>query len=328
VAALERYDYDEAARRLTSYLALRPNDSEGLLLAAQTARRRGYFDEAALKLRQARQHGAAKLSLDAEQRMLEVQRGDAAGAADLLALCADDPAGAESAMMLEAIIEGSMRGLDPDAQTRAERAVELWLAHRISKFDHAQGLVWRGRVTIAFGKDYPSPQIDFEDALKLVPDHFQGQLYLATILVGQEPHKAVPYLDRLREQRPDDLAVRFQLARFHRLTGQPEEAARLLDEIITRAPRDKAPALVERSRVAIDLGRPHEAEKLLLEAKSVAGERREILLGLADCLRRQSGREAEVNEYMRKVKDIDEKFAQAAEQFKKLKAAKEAAKPK
>src|SRR6516164_606474 len=42
--ALDRYDYEEAAVHLEKYLSIHPTDPDALLLAAQTARRRGNLD--------------------------------------------------------------------------------------------------------------------------------------------------------------------------------------------------------------------------------------------------------------------------------------------
>src|SRR5579862_7544820 len=146
VAALERYDYDEAGDHLDRGLALRPGDSAILLLAAQTARRRGLIDDALVFLRRAEQSGSDKAAVDIERQLLSVHEGNLSDIAEFMDICEKDPQGPQAANVLEAIIEGSMRSRN---QVQAEKAVESWLKNRLGKRDQAQGLVLRGRTSLA-----------------------------------------------------------------------------------------------------------------------------------------------------------------------------------
>jgi tetratricopeptide (TPR) repeat protein len=317
LAALQRFDYDEAADRLKSYLAFQPKDCHALLLAAETARRRNSFDEADAYLRLAQKHGAPRESVDAERHLLRVQSGDLEGVSELMQFCRENPDGPQAATVLEALIEGGMRGKNPRL---ARDAVDLWLRHRNGKLEQAQGLVWRGRCNLTFDRRVPLPQDDFQQAVELAPDHFFARLYLAAGFIGAEPQKAIPHLDWLRQHRPNDLSVRFQLARYYRNSGQPEDAARVLDELIATAPGDKFSALVERGRAAMDMNKLDDAEKYLRQALAITSLRIEVNRAMADCMRQQHRLE-EARQYQEKVDDIDAKIAKAVEEWKKLEEA-------
>jgi hypothetical protein len=92
-AALERYDYEQAATHLKNYLSLRPSDPAVLLMAAQTDRRRGKLDEAFRTLRLAEKHGATAESVEGELKLLAIQGGKPDGVEKLLRFCDDTPTG-------------------------------------------------------------------------------------------------------------------------------------------------------------------------------------------------------------------------------------------
>ncbi len=312
-AALDRYDYDEASEHLKKYLALRPADPMILLSAAQTARRRGKFEEAVNFMGQAQKHGAPAVALDVEGQLLSVQQGDLGHVARLASFCAEQPDSPDAALILEAIIEGSLRASNFKL---AKWAVEQWLAHCPGKFAQAQGLVWRGRMNVNSPNVVPSPHDDFRQALELFPEHYQARLWLATWLNVTEPRQALPHLEALRRRRPDDVEVRFQIARLHRNLAEPEEAKRLLDELLAEDPSNKVIVLVERGRVALDLNRPRDAEYFLLAAKSLGRTpRRDVLMAMADCLR-QLNRLEEAKAYQDQVKELDAKTDIAAKELK------------
>jgi tetratricopeptide (TPR) repeat protein len=313
LAALVRYDYDEAAQYLNRYLYWRPRDPDALMLASQTARRRHAFDEAVSLLRLAHKHGAPQISLKTEHELLQVQRGQLGGVDELMRFCQAEPTSVEAAIVLEALIEGGMLATN---EMLTMDAVNLWLRHRASKLEQAQGLVWRGRANLTFGHKVPLPQDDFRQAVELAPAHFQARLYLAAGWINQQPELAAPHIEWLEANRPNDPDARFHIARFHRYIGRTEEAARQFDDLIERAPNQQLRALVERARVAMDLQRPQEAEPFLLKAMSLAPQSRDVNVAMAECLR-QLNRLDEADRHVRFVKEIDEKLDRMQEEFKK-----------
>jgi tetratricopeptide (TPR) repeat protein len=306
--ALERYDFWQASKHLETYVSARPNDPEGWLLAAQTARRRGDVSRALTLLRQAEKHGAKAENLATERQLLRIQMGDLSDADRLVQFCtehANEPAGA---LALEVFIEGGLKAVNVG---RVRWAVDLWLSKRPAVADQAQGLVWRGREH-ELVQDFPQALSDFRAAVERDPDHPPARWWLAQALIREEPRAAAPHLEWLR-RRGDDPQVRLLTARFRRTLGEPEEAAGMLDALLAAEP-DNVPALIERGRVAMDLNRPEEALRWLAGAQELSPNLRDVNLALADCLR-QAGRADEAERYVIKVQEIDERLKHQLEQM-------------
>jgi len=297
--ALERHDFSQAGALLDHYLSFHPADPAALMLAAQTARRRGEFDEALRTLSLAEKHGAPADAVALERRLLRLQAGDLSDAGALTQFCTDHPDGPESALILEGLIEGSLRAFNLPL---ARWGVDVWLKHRLSTFDHAQGLIWHGRVS-EFVQDFPQALADYQRAVELAPDRLQTRLRLVEALIREEPRQAIPHLEWLRQHHPDNAEVRFQTARLCRNLGQAEEASQLLDAILAITP-DKEPVLLERGRVAMDLNQSADAERWLRHAVKLAPDQRDANLALADCLR-QSGRLDEAKRFQDKAQEIE-----------------------
>jgi tetratricopeptide (TPR) repeat protein len=297
--ALEHFDYVQAGEHLERYLAYHPNDPAALLLSAQTARRRGDFDEADRKLSLAEKKGAPAQAVALENHLLRVQEGDLTEAGPLRQFCSDHPDGPEAALILEALIEGSLRAFNPP---QAKWGVDFWLKHRPGTFDQAQGLTWHGRLSESV-QDFPQALADYQQAVKLDPDRLQTRIRLVEALNREEPRQAIPHLEWLREHHPDDAEVRFQTARLCRNLGQTEQAGKLLDAILVATP-DKVPVLLERGRVAMDLNRLQDAERWMKRALSLAPDQRDVNLAVADCLR-QTGRLEEAERYRVKAQEIE-----------------------
>jgi predicted Zn-dependent protease len=316
-AAIQRYDYVEAGQILQRYLARYPKDSSAILLAAQTARRRNDFDAAMRHLRSATKHGVPDDALAMEHRLLAIQGGEMADAAALVQFCKEQPTSSEAALILECLIEGSLRILELGL---AKWSVDAWLQNRLDAIDQAQGLLWRGRLA-EFAEDFPRARGDYEKALTLAPEHVPVQLRLAELHLRDDPRQAQPYLDRLLHHHPDNPDVRFQSARLRRMLGQPEEAARMLDALLASTP-DRVAVLVERGRVALDLNQPTDAEPWLRQALSLAPEQRDVNQALADCLR-QVGQLEEAQRYQRRAQEIEAHLQQRLDEMSKKSATKD-----
>jgi predicted Zn-dependent protease len=297
--ALERFDYDEAARHLQSYLARNPTDTTALVLAGQTARRRNALDDAIKQLRLAEQHGAPRDAVAMERRLLAVQAGDATEADALVQFCMERPDGAEATLILEALIEGSLKNFNVPLATWG---VDTWLKHRPGAYEQAHGLLWRGRLS-EFADDFAGARAHYQQAIALTPDHLPAQLRLTEALIRDDPRAAIPHVEKMREHHADNADVRFQTARLRRALGRPDEAAPILDVLLVETP-DRVPLLLERGRVALDLQRPADAERWFQRALALAPEQREVNLALADCLR-QAGRPDDAERYQAKAQEIE-----------------------
>jgi len=297
--ALQRYDYGHAGKLLQSYLSRHPTDAPALLLAAQTARRRSDFDEADKLLRLAQKYGTLDEAIAMERRLLAAQAGDLSDAAGLVQFCKDRPSGPETALILECLIEGSLRSFHLPL---AKWCIEAWLKDRPGAYDQAQGLLWRGRLN-EYAEDFPLALADFKQAAALAPNHLQVQLRLAQTMLRNDPRQAIPYLDRLNQHHADNADVRIMTARLQRALGRPEDAVPLLDAILVATP-DQVDALIERGRVALDMNRPLDAEPLLRRALVLKPEQRDVNQALADCLR-QAGKQEEALPYQNRVREIE-----------------------
>lgn len=313
VAALDRYDYVAATAHIHSYLKIRPTSPSVRVLAAQAARRRSDFAEAERQLSLAAQHGAAEQDLDLEFELLGVQKGDLRSASRLLRDCQKHPDGPRLAVVLEAIIEGSLAAKnEPLAQT----CLELFLKHRPGTIDQAQGLVWRGIITMQ--RDGVTHALaDFRQAVASAPDHYAARIWLVEALILEDPREAFVHLEWMHRHRPDDFTVRFQRARVHRALGQAEHAVHLLDGLLESLP-NRVPVLIERARVDLDLNRPTEAERWLRRAESLAPWERDVTLALIACLLRQPDRVEEVNRYQDRLRKLDANAAATKFQAKPL----------
>jgi predicted Zn-dependent protease len=297
-SAVERRDFRQASLHLNKCLEAWPDDLAVRLLAAQTARRQGDYDQALQHLRVYEQNNGSQDTLKLEHQLIRMQRGDLEEGA-ILASWLDHPEAPETPSVLEALIEGSLTVLAPaSAQgatfgfdtdkgapylARARKAVALWLRLRPGQADQVQGLVWRGRLHHV-GNDHPKALADLRQALASSPDHFGARLYLAIAVVQEVPGEAASHLEMLRQREPKHKHVRFVLANARRLLGELEEARELFDELLADYP-DEVTFVLERGLVDLDAGRPKAAERWLRRALALAPNEPEVNLALSRCLR-------------------------------------------
>jgi tetratricopeptide (TPR) repeat protein len=324
-AALGRRDFAAARARLERCVDADGGDRAARLLLARTARRQGDVRAAAEHLDVLQRQGGPAEAVALEQKLRRVQAGALDEIEPLLAFCADRPDVPETPLILEACIEGSLRGLAPAqrqgmlvgaAETspevaRVRRAVEQWLELRGGPADQAQGLVWRARVR-ALENDQAGALADLRAALGHAPDHFDARLYLALFRADRAPAEADAELEALHRQAPANNHVRFALAATRRTLGKPDDAARLLDAVLADFP-DTVPALLERGQVALELAPPADAEPWLRRAVALAPDDARVNLALATCLR-LAGRPADAKAYQDRFQQLDAEHKRKAAQ--------------
>jgi len=298
--ALERYEYREAADHVEKSLWWRPGNANVHLLAAQTARRRGNFQELNRLSHLAVKAGAPRQSVETELRLFAIQLGDMTHAPGLLQQCDANPTSPEATLGYEVIFEGS---LNSTQLVLARQAIDSWLKHRPGKFDQAHALVWRGRLHQISG-DLPQAIADYQSSLELVPDHTEAHFRLADTLIREDSRKAVQHVALLSARHPNDVEVRLLSVRLRRTLGQLEEAERLAVKLLESAP-DHVHGLIERGRIAMDLRKPSEAEPFLRRAMTLSPNFREGCLAMADCLR-QLDQVDEAKYFQDKAKTIED----------------------
>lgn len=304
--ALARRAFAEAGRHLRVCLEVHPDDLPARLLAAQAARRRSDFKEAVDHLRAYKRGGGAAEAVELEYRLLRTQQGDLSEAGMMFAFCTEHPEAPETPLVLEALIEGGLKGPEQILDLgklvgfgkggkdyywkQMPRAVEQWLRICPSAADQVQGLVWRGRLHHILDEHALALE-DLRKALARDADHVQARFYLATVLVQEAPEEAANHLRMLRQREPKNNKIGFGLAAILHSVGRLEEARQILDEILAEYPNDVS-ALVERGLLEVDRQRPQDAEHWLRRALELAPKAREVNLALSRCLHRL-GRDAE-----------------------------------
>ena len=252
-----------------------------------------------------------------EEQLLALQSGDLSDFGRLTQFCEEAPAGPEAALILEALIEGSFHAIN---LRLAKWGIDLWLTNRSGPFDQAQGLLWRGRLS-EYMLDFPQAAADFQKAAELEPEFWPARIRLVESLLRDNPRRALPHLDALRKDRPNDPEVRFLTARMCREIGQPEEAVSSLDAILVVDP-DNVKYLLERGRVAMDLHQAKDAEQSLEHALKLASDKREVNIAMADYLR-FAGRLDEAKRYQDRAQAIE---ARLDKKLKELTSAEKAKK--
>ncbi len=293
--ALDRRDFTAAVEALERYLRANPDDAEARFLAARTTRRMGDFDAAVAHLKNLSREPGQEPRVALETELGRAQRGDLRAANALAASHLDGGNTAETAFVAEAVAVGILFHFSPIPGTgeilppeqapvlaMGHRAAERWRELRGGVEDQAAGLVWRGRLR-QLGGDHPAAVEDFRSALRLHPDSFDARFHLAVAITQSAPAEAATHMAALLERAPGSIEVRYGLVNLYRSLGRLDEAGRVLDYLITANPKD-AMALVERGVLAVDAGRPAEAEPLLRRALELRPDYPQVHLALSRCL--------------------------------------------
>jgi tetratricopeptide (TPR) repeat protein len=295
--ALAHYDFDGAREHLAALLKLRPRDAEARLLAAQAARRAGFYDEAEEHLdayHDLPDRSAAEGAL--ERALLSAQRGGLPQVQEYLLSCLDlhHPA---SNLILEALALGASEVYRPDeAYNWLQQLLELEPCN-------VPALIKRGQMYESVLKMDAALE-DYRKAVECEPEHFKARLQLADMLRRRkEPAEAVEYFVSLRQRYPDRADVLLGLARCRLELDEPEEAVRVLDDLVKRHPDDGA-ALLEWGRLDLEAGRLTDAEQRLRRAVALLPWDRDANYQLARCLRRQGQRD-EADVYLARMGQIE-----------------------
>lgn len=284
--ALAQRRFDEADKHLQQRLKGHPDDVNALLLAAQSARRRGDLNTAADFLARSERRGRRPETAQ-EQLRLRIQGGNLAEVGAALDACLADPTHADNRLTLEAVLEASVwptiaqRKDAPDV-ARLQAALDAWLTHARTPAEQVQGLVWRGRLQRFQGK-HRDATADLRRAVELDPAHADARRDLAMLVAQEAPQEAAVHFQLLHERDPSNVQTSYSLATLRRGLGQLAEARRLLDDILLVQPANVS-ALIERAHVDLDQNLPEQAEPRLRRALDLAPREPEVSLALARCL--------------------------------------------
>ena len=259
--AIERADFSTASILLANYLKKQPDDAPAILLAAITARRSGNFARASDYTREFEQKNGPNEALSLERELIVLQQGDLSEADFLFSSC-NQRSSAESALILEALIEGRLKVLVSEVLRERENratvmAADVESTQRICEpvVEHtswtsgsaAEGYVWQGKLH-AISREYAKAESDFRQALEIDPDQFEARLLLAKLLMHETPKEATTHFEILLRRDPENNDVRFNLAAAFRSLGQLDEAAKSLDTLLATDPQNVTYLLERPSR--------------------------------------------------------------------------------
>jgi predicted Zn-dependent protease len=308
--ALDRRDFADARARLGRCLNSWPRDAALRLLAARAARQTGDYREAERELDLCEELAGDADTIELERALLTAQGSDPTKVEGyLLARLEKQPA--QAVLILEALAQGYLK-----TQRLAEAlgCLDRWLEREPS---NVQALLWHGQVLERWNQ-LGEAVASYRRAVAANPGHEKGRRLLALALVrSDQAGEAAEHLERLR-RRAADPELLLGLARCRRCLGQVDEARRLLDEVLARQARH-AEALSERGKLALQTGRPAEAERWLRRALAQAPYDRETNYTLYLCLR-QRGRAGEAARALERVERIRADLQRVAELRQKVAA--------
>jgi tetratricopeptide (TPR) repeat protein len=293
--ALARFDFDQAQHHWRLYLKIWPKDSSAHLAAAQTARRRGKFDEAAGHLESVERLQGVTAGTALERILQQAQKGKRGDVEQrLLALLENDDQ--DTPLIYEALGQGYLAGFHlPEAL----HCLDQLLEHQP---ENVLGLTGRARVWQLWNQ-FDKAVADFQKAVDLHPELDKARLGLADSLnhVGRV-REAVAQYEILRRRQPNDLEVLLRQARCWQDLNELETAREMVAKVLAEKP-DWILALVERGRIALRMRQPAQAEEWLRRAVQLAPRDRDAHFVLHLCLECQDKKE-EDRQCLARLKDI------------------------
>jgi tetratricopeptide (TPR) repeat protein len=295
-SALKKNHNLEAVRHLQICLQTWPTDGEVLFLAARTARRSGAYGEAEQALEKYEAQRGNDEAVTLERILLRAENGEL------------DQVGGFCRHWIEQghpdttfIFEASVRGyLQAYRLADARLCLERW---RQEEPVNPQTYYLEGQIHDCEGVSWAAVE-SYQKVLEADPEHDEARLKLTAALLERRAFpEAIVHLEYLRQRHPDDPLVPVRLAICRTFLGEPDEAVRLLDELLARQPHF-APALLERGKIALSRGEYEAAEGWLREAVALGAGDHQARYQFVQCLRR-AGKETEAQEQERKLKRLE-----------------------
>jgi tetratricopeptide (TPR) repeat protein len=310
--ARKRRDFADARGYLLANLAADPRSARDHLLFARVARQSGAFEDAEEQLELCEKWGGASERAAFERMLLSVQQGDLRRHTEIQLRKLIEQGDVESVEILEALSVGCLVN---SRFADAHGYLSKWIELAPNDF---QARVWRSTVKERLF-DMPGARADAEQAVALVPTNFSAQLGFGQILMQlKEFQEAEKVFERLAQRYPGDPLVALGLAQAKsKLQSDGVEAARILDDLLNRFP-DDSPVLLERGRLALQLGETSRAESWLRKAAELAPWEYEVQYTLLLSLRQQ-GKLTAANQVEKTVRRLEEASQRLHELDEKLK---------
>jgi tetratricopeptide (TPR) repeat protein len=275
---------DDARRHLKVCLAVWPHSVPVHIVASRVDRFQGQFAEAEAHLNYClKLSGGATEDIQLEFLLMRAQTGeeDQVAAALFSYVNSGHP---ESQMILETMARAFMHTLrHGPAYSCLTRWIEV-------EPDSARAYYWRGWVLERMDSSNEAMD-DYQKALQLDPNLYPVRIRVAEmILEEQKPLEALPYLEKLYKEYPENPDVLARLGHCRLLQGQNDEARRLLEAAVVKLP-DDLPLLHNLAKVEMQDRQFTAAEKWLRQALKVDPSDTDALYILHNTLQNQQRRQ-------------------------------------
>jgi predicted Zn-dependent protease len=292
--ALAQFHADEARTHLAPCLKAWPRNGEVHLFAARAAR---LADDSTAAREQLQECEGLGWSPDValEWAMLHAQNGDVDKVEAYLRdkVDHDHP---DTVFIMDALARGYIRLYRFNL---AQITLKRWLERQPNSI---QALLHRAHMWELI-HNYQDAAADFRHILELDATNMDARLGLAnSLLAVAEPTEALPHLEELRRQHPDDPQVLVRLACCLNTLNRPDEAKTILDAVLATDP-NLTPALQGRAQVALQQGNPEEAEEWARKAMALDPYDYQVNYLFYQCLK-QCGKKKEAEEQNAKVEHI------------------------
>jgi tetratricopeptide (TPR) repeat protein len=288
--AVEQDRLDDARRHVEECLHVWPADTDVHLLAIRVARLRGDVQSARKHLgkcdravqgkRNDRLQLAWCLYWAQTENLGEVEPGL------IRRLDEHDPS---SSLIMEALALGYIREY---RFKDASGCLNKWLEQEPA---NVRALYWRGTVWES-REDYREAAQDYQQVLRLVPDHLKARIRLVELLLAdRNAPEAARHLKILQENHGDADRVALLLVRCLSLQGKRMEAKGILEAFLASHPCDPT-ALYERGQLE---GEPVSQERYLRQALKHKPAYLEAHFALYRCLQAQQRRQEAAEEFER-----------------------------
>ncbi len=293
--AIERGEFLEGLGFLGRYLALKPQDLEGLFLAARTARRAGKMQEAKQLLTRYEDMGGSLQSVRLERDLLLVQQG-VIGGADLRLRAMVGPDHPDVTLVLEALARGYML---TERWADARQACSMW-----RNVDPKAPMAWFWGGWVCERMVQVELAVDFyTKALELAPENREVRIAFARMqLRKRSPETARPHYEWVLQRYPEDEEGLLGLGQCLMEEGKVMEAIAQLDRALAMYPQSNL-ALALRGRASMEVGEPKQAETWLRGAFRAEPGDAENLHQLVQSLRAQ-GKSEEAGQLDQKLADL------------------------
>jgi tetratricopeptide (TPR) repeat protein len=310
--ARKRRDFADARGYLLANLAADPTSARDHFLFARVARQSGAFEDAEEQLELCKKWGGASPSVAFERTLLSVQQGHFGRVTEIQLRRRIEQGDVGSVEILEALSVGCLVNYRfADAHGYLSKWIELTP-------DDFQAHVWRSMAKERLS-DMPGARADAKQAVALAPANFSAQLSFGQVLMKfTEFQEAEKVFERLAQRYPRDPLVALGLAQAKsKLLPDGVEAARILDDLLTRFP-DDSPVLIERGRLALQMGETARAESWIRKAAELAPWEYEVQYTLLLSLRQQ-GKLTDADQVEKTVRRLEEASQRLNEFDEKLK---------